>query len=387
MYNNEKIHQLIAFIRRYNGINDKAKLQILVAKEFSLVKDRSVYYCEDFAIRFSKAERPSFSNTVLSLSSLQKYDNAPFIVCLVTPTTNFLLLANTTFLKKISHSSQELRIDNIKGSFNGSDILRKINDVKNEPENFEYLYSMHENFTFEENLARLVEETNKIVATGKKFEPNKSQLGNIIGSVARSIEFIKSNGFTQLDIDLQERVESVKSEIIIASLIENVNLRGRVIEYLITEEDSLKDTLINCLKSNKPLPKILTEDKLGDYEKDINNFHTATDIKTKVMFLSSNPKGYNIDKLLEFLSEESSVYFIYLVGIDNDNSIITRLVSVFDSRLIDGTQVIHHWAGRHSRGVTQYNGKVLEEILNDQRFLNEIDEPVAENFILSFLNK
>ena len=105
------------------------------------------------------------------------------------------------------------------------------------------------------------------------------------------------------------------------------------------------------------------------------------------MFLSSNPKGYNIDKLLEFLSEESSVYFIYLVGIDNDNSIITRLVSVFDSRLIDGTQVIHHWAGRHSRGVTQYNGKVLEEILNDQRFLNEIDEPVAENFILSFLNK
>jgi len=31
--------------------------------------------------------------------------------------------SNTTFLKKISHSSHELRTDNIKGSFNGSDIM------------------------------------------------------------------------------------------------------------------------------------------------------------------------------------------------------------------------------------------------------------------------
>ena len=63
------------------------------------------------------------SNTVLSLSALQKYDDKPFIVCIVTPDTNYMMLANSTFLKKISHSSQELRVDNIRGSFNGSDIM------------------------------------------------------------------------------------------------------------------------------------------------------------------------------------------------------------------------------------------------------------------------
>jgi hypothetical protein len=30
------------------------------------------------------------------------------------------LLANATFLKKISHSSHQLRIDNVKGSFSGT---------------------------------------------------------------------------------------------------------------------------------------------------------------------------------------------------------------------------------------------------------------------------
>ena len=103
------IEQLIAFLRQYDGINDKAKLAKLVSDNFHLTKDRSVYYCKDFAVRFSSSATPNFGNTVLSLSNLQKFDDRPFIVCLVTPACNYALLANTTLLKKISHSSQELR--------------------------------------------------------------------------------------------------------------------------------------------------------------------------------------------------------------------------------------------------------------------------------------
>src|SRR5438067_1605531 len=88
------------------GINSKGRLAAIIAKRFNMTKDRSVYYNEDFAIRFSSAARPSFSNTVLSLSNLKKVDHLPFIVCLVTPSANYALLANTTLLKKISHSSQ-----------------------------------------------------------------------------------------------------------------------------------------------------------------------------------------------------------------------------------------------------------------------------------------
>ena len=87
-----------------------------VKEKFCLTLDRKIYYCENFAIRFSKATSENFSNTVLSLSALQKYDNRPVIVCVVLSTKNYMLLANTTCLKKISHSSQQLRVDNIKGS-------------------------------------------------------------------------------------------------------------------------------------------------------------------------------------------------------------------------------------------------------------------------------
>ena len=55
---------------------------------------------------------------------MEKYDKIPFFVVLVRKSAdNMILLANTTFLKKISHSSHELSMTNIKGSFNGSDIM------------------------------------------------------------------------------------------------------------------------------------------------------------------------------------------------------------------------------------------------------------------------
>ena len=95
---NNSTEQFIAFLRKYDGINDKAKLAELVSDYFQLTKDRSVYYCKSFAVRFSSSATQNFGNTVLSLSNLQKFDDRPFIVCLVTPTYNYTFLANTTLL-------------------------------------------------------------------------------------------------------------------------------------------------------------------------------------------------------------------------------------------------------------------------------------------------
>jgi hypothetical protein len=85
------IAQLIQFISENNGINDKVKLSALVVAKFSLIKDRSVYYNDSFAIRFSQAMTSSFSNTVLALSNLQKFDSKPFFVCVVCPELNHML--------------------------------------------------------------------------------------------------------------------------------------------------------------------------------------------------------------------------------------------------------------------------------------------------------
>lgn len=183
--------------------------------------------------------------------------------------------------------------------------------------------------------------------------------------------------------DLNDRVRAVESEIAIAAFIDNVNLRGRIIEYLITAEDDLKATLMNCLHTRQPLPEIFTADELGDYEREFEHYLTETDIKTKVLFLSSNPKGYNIDKLLSFLSEEKSVYLVFVVAIDEDRTIQTRLCSMFNRQLLSGTRIIKHWAGRNSRGVTQYEGRVLEAIVED--FDSGIDYDASQDIITDFL--
>ncbi len=381
MYNKDIIKQLVDFVLSESGKTDKLKLQTLVQQKFSLVKERSVFYCENFAIRFCKAKSKNFGNTVLALSALHKYDGRPFFVCSVTPAQNYLMLANTTFLTKISHSSQELRCDNIKGSFNGSDIMREFEGVENNPKNFEYLYSVHENYTFEENLERLVEATNDIVPTGKKFIPTETQRERIKDSVDRAISFLNSKEYEELNNDLNERVHAVESEIAIAAFIENVNLRGRIIEYLITAEDDLKATLMRCLRTRQPLPQIFTADDLGDYERDFGGYLTATDIKTKVLFLSSNPKGYNIDKLLEFLAKEKSVYLIFIITVDKDRKIQTRLCSMYNKQLLSGTRIIKHWAGRNSRGVTQYEGKALESVVMDY------DVKINREESLAFISK
>lgn len=384
MYNKEVIERLAAFVSGRNGIADKGSLSAAVQKAFDLVKERSVFYGEWFAIRFCTAASRNFSNTVLALSALHKYDDIPFVVCLVTPARNYLMLANTTFLRKISHSSQELRRDNIKGSFNGSDIMREFEGVDNIPENFEFLFNSHENYTFEENLDRLVEATNNIAPVGKRFVPSESQMRCIRESVDRAISFLSSKEYRVLNDDLSDRVHSVEAEIAIAAFIDNVNLRGRIIEYLITAEDDLKVTLMRCLRARQPLPEIFTADKLGDYERKFDRYLTETDIKTKVLFLSGNPKGYNLDKLLSFLAEERSVYLVYVVAIDKNKTIQTQLCSMFNRQLLSGTRIMKQWAGRNSRGVTQYDGRALEAIVED--FDRGIDYKASQEFITDCLN-
>lgn len=385
MVQHGKIIRLVSLIRSYDGVTDKTALCRIVQSEFGLIRDRSVYYCESFAIRFCSSKTNSFSNTVLSLSCLQKYDGIPFIVCLVTPSENKLMLANSTFLRKISHSSEELRTNNIRGSFNGSDIIKSFEGVDNTPENFGFLFSSHENYTFEENLVRLVEATNNIRPVGKKFTATDSQRSCILGSVDRAVSFANSEEYTVLEQDLRKRVEDASSEIVIASHIENVNLRGRIIEYLITSSENLHRDLVRALRMGEPLPDIYTADKLGDYERGFERFITETDIKTKILYLSSNPKGYNIDKLLSFLAEENSVYLVFVVAIDENDRIMTRLCSMYHRQLLEGTRIMRQWAGRHSRGVTQYDGDALKKIVFDfERF---IDREASLRFIERCLNE
>ncbi len=321
----DALDRLLELIARNDGINDKARLARIVADTFHLVKDRSIYYCDDYAVRFSSSADRNFGNTVLSLSNLRKCDDRPFIVCLVTPTKNYCMIANTTFLKKISHSSHKLRENNIVGSFNGSDIAKAFEGIRNIPENISRLYDIHAEIGFEGNLVRLVEATNNISPSGVKYHIGEKALATILGAPKRAIRFVCSRDFAVLKAELDEQVKKFRTEILKAALVDNVNVRGRIIEYLIAGKDeSLRQQLIAALKAgNKGIPQFKTDNRLGDYQRHFDAFDTETDVKTKIMMLNSNPKAYNLDKMLEFLARNRSVFMFYFVGIGPGETVNT----------------------------------------------------------------
>lgn len=383
--NKASLNDLLKSLSKLVDLNDKEQVAKRISSEFNLTQDRSVYYCDDFALRFSSSEHENFGNTVLSLSTLQKYDHIPFIVVLILPNRIKCLLANSTLLKKISHSSQELRINNIRGSFNGSDIMRELSGIANEDVNLIKLFNIHESIGFDENLPRLVESTNDIVPSGKAFVPNKDDLRHLMDAPDRALNFIKSREFKELNRELDSKVSKFKNEIMLASMIENVNVRGRVIEYLIAGEDkSLIQEIISALQGTRHgIPAFKTDNKLGDFIKDFDTYLTATDVKTKIMVLNSNPKAYNLDKMLQFLSIKNSVFMFYFVGIDKVKIADTVLTSMFQKDLLSTTILLKHWAGRNSRGVSQFEGSTIHSLILNPN--SNIDLKEARRFLQEVL--
>ncbi len=375
--NEKKFEDLLKYIESLNGINDKDKLADLVKARFNLSTDRKIFYCDDFAIRFSKAKTHNISNTILSLSKLQKYDDRPVISCVVLPNENYMMLCNSTFLKKISQTSQKLCVDNIRGSFNHSDILKNVAEIENCPDNFLKIFALHT--SFEDNLVRIVEATNGIVAHGHKFELNANAEKVLLEAPQREQEFLSSMFYEALNADLAARVDKVKNEIAIAAANKNVNIKGNVVEFLITGEGTAHDELIDALNQNRPLPQIKNSHDFGDYNCKLGKYEIKTDIKLKDLSLQSSPKAYNIDKLLEFLSAENSIYLLYFVGVGKNKKISTFLCPVFSPDLLDTMQINPLWAGRNSRGVAQFNGEAIQKIIDTKP--TDIDIKKAQEFL------
>ena len=325
---NKKAKEFVEYIISNKApYGDKTTVITESKNRFQLTKDRSVFACKAFAVRFSWSKSGSFSNTILSLSHLQKYDDRPFFVVLIQPNkTNTIYLANSTFLAKVSHSSKTLAVDNIRGSFNGSDILKVFEKTTNTPNNFTKLYTIHEGLEWSDNLLRLVEASSSIQPKSQKFAPTEDQKLNIEKSIDRAKSFIESENFGVLNNDLQQRCDACKDAIWVASRIDNVNIRGRIIEAMITANPMERNAIIKALKAvEMEIPLYETKNELGDYNRCFDNGNTYTDIKTKVIYLDSAPKAYNVDKFLAKMAEANSSFFFFFIGIDEDGICSTKL--------------------------------------------------------------
>lgn len=385
---NAIVHQFVDLIERNKSINTKEDIIRAACENFDLVKDgRALYHNDFFAVVFCYSKNKSFSNVVLSLSKLEKYDHIPcFVVLVRRENENLIYLINTTFLNKISHSSQEFTPQNIRGSILGSNILKRIEEIgkDNKPSDFDDLFAYHQGFTWQENVERLAEETHQIKATKAKIVFTDDELTNIYDSPQRSANFVKSDEYKDLLKDLQERCERAKDAILVASHIDNVNIRGRLIEVLITKDEKERTEILNDICNiEKLLPMYDTKNDLCDYRRIFENSgsDTYTDVKTKILYLDSNPKAYNIDKFLQCMSKEKSVFMFFFVGIDETGIMNTILCSVFHDELRSSTLLQRHWSGRGTRGTAQFNGKIIVKLLEQKDFQNSINEEESKNFL------
>lgn len=389
---NTEVHSFVKLIEDNKSINTKEEMIDVVCANFDMQKDgKALYHTPSFAVVFCYSKNDTFSNVVLALSKLKKYDDKPcFVVLVKKDLDNVIHLMNSTFLDKISHSSQKLTIDKIRGSFLGSNILKSIcigeENKSNSHKHFDALFSHHKCFKWEDNLERLVERTNDIKPTKDKEVLSEEELDNLFKAPRRAIDFIKSNGYNLLLQDFRKRCDDLKNAISVASKINNVNIRGRLLEALITANEEERCRLLNNLDNVEHLlPTYDTKNDLGDDIRSLNGSHIYTDIKTKILSLDSNPKAYNIDKFLKCMGKDNTVFLFFFVGIDDTGAVTTILTSVFHDKLQETTLLQHHWAGRGTRGGAQFSGRTINELLQEKDFVNNIDEEKSKQFLKKLL--
>jgi len=168
---------------------------------------------------------------------------------------------------------------------------------------------------------------------------------------------------------MTEKVKAGRNRTLVVSEAEKKVLAEKLKQQLITE----------ITNEYSKLPQFKTDNTLGDYKKVFENHLTETDVKTKIMILNSNPKAYNIDKFLKFLCEDNTVFLFYFIGIDTTKIVNQVLVSVFQKDLLQSTIALKHWAGRNSRGVTQFIGATIHDLIIKPR--NYIDEKLAIKYL------
>src|SRR5439155_1530713 len=208
-------------------------------------------------------------------------------------------------------------------------------------------------FTWHENLARLVEATNNISPTGVRFEPSAAECETILTAADLSARLSSHHEYVALGTQLAENIDRRKDSILKAAEINNINERGNTIEQLITE-----GTNVHGAEDLKFVLQVGTT--------------VFVDVKTKLLSLSSSPKGYNIDKVLIALAQGRTVFSFFFLGIDlRARSLSTRLVSILDQTILAATRIQFHWAGRNSRGVTQLAGDLSS--IFDSAFVESVD--------------
>jgi hypothetical protein len=350
---------------RENPAATKEQLAAAVAARFSLQKERSLWVCRDFAVRFCRSSTDGvFCGGVLAIGVIARHDDDPLVVCLQTPAGCAFFLANLSFVDKVSHSSQALATGNLRGTILGSNILKRYGGIDNEPGNFDRLWSLHRLNDRAENLKRIIDATHDIVPTAGPWPATEAGVRAVCHSATIAASLSGDPGYADLSTQLDRVVASKHSEILAAAAIDNVKDRGERIETLVTGGHGAHT--------------------VGDLACQVGTVCVLVDVKSKLTAKSSAPKGWNIDKVLSELSKGDRVVSMYFVRIDlSAGAIQTRLVSICDTTLIAASAVQPHWSGRATRGTIQYLNAV--DNIWTESFHEHVDVAQAVRFLTNLI--
>jgi hypothetical protein len=235
------------------------------------------------------------------------------------------------------------------------------------PERFDELIAIHAEFSWDENVERLVEATNSIIARSMRFQPTPGELAILRDAPRRAAAAITARRFKESERELSELVERNRDRLLAAAALENVNLRGNAIEQIITGA-------VNAHRVDDLVFDLATGERL------------IVDIKTKLLDRASAPKAYNIDKMLRTLSQDHTSFAFFFIGLNVSHKIArSRLVSIFDPVIVRATRIQTHWAGRASRGVTQLTGDLSR--IFETTYQASVDVAVGEALLRSFIER
>lgn len=325
----------------------KAALAAALSEQFALEKDGALLVGAAAAVRVNQIRTgSSYSNTVVAFRKLQQYDDRPILACLLHPAGVDLRLANTTFVAKVSHSSHGFSLQHPVGSILGSDIGLWHDGVPNEPARFEELWEHHRATDAGANLARVAAATQAIGASARPWVPDAAERRNILAAASLNSRVGTMPEYAQAARDLDARVQSCRSEILVAADDENRKTRGDAIEQIVSG---------------------------------LARSHDLADLTIEVAAVA-------IDKFLRLLARGDRLLAMFFVGVDPARGIVhTRLCSVLDRTLLRAGRVEARWSARGGRGTVQFRGSIAP--IWDADFAEVIDVAEATAFLERLLAK
>lgn len=143
----------------------------LVAKT-DLQLDKALLVGSQCVLRISQMqEAGNEANAIAAFHKICDYDDKPVLVCLLTSRGMRLVLANTSFIAKVSERSYKLTNDNLVGGVLESDLMSAVDGVANLPANFEQLWAAHAASDRAANIARIVAATQEMHAAAAAANP------------------------------------------------------------------------------------------------------------------------------------------------------------------------------------------------------------------------